>query len=169
MPINSFSNKGMFLETLINQTAWVYQNQSTALIYKRHLPISIQAVNEHGEVKGKLLAKSTTDYYGVYQGHMLDFEAKQTSFDYFLNSYLKDHQYEHLCQILAHQGISFIVIHFLASDQYFAVGIDIYQQVCRTSKIKLEWFTQHAFELHLIFPGILDLVNYFNWYIENNL
>ncbi|MBF0836723.1 Holliday junction resolvase RecU, partial [Bacteroides acidifaciens] len=56
---------------------------------------------------------STTDYSGVYQGHYIDFEAKETRQK--TSMPMKNfhaHQIEHMDQVLQQRGICFVLLHF---------------------------------------------------------
>lgn len=154
------SNRGMFLETLINQTALYYQAQDICMIFKRFLPISIYK-RDGNNIVGHLQAKSESDYYGVYKGRMIDFEAKQTAFDYFLMGNLKKHQWEHLFKVKQFGGLTFLLVHFVHVDKFYIVEIDQLEAFRNKTKFTYEWCANNCFELHIIFPGILNLEEYF--------
>lgn len=164
MAFNQFSNRGMFLETLINQTAWYYEQQGHCIIFKRSVPVSIYK-NEDNVVCAKVISKSGSDYYGIYKGRMIDFEAKQTTNNYFLLSNIKSHQWDHLIKIQKFNGISFIVLHLLTEDSYYVIDIDKIIEYRNTTKLTLEWIHSNGFKIELVFPGILDLEKY----LENKI
>ncbi|MGL4950890.1 MAG: Holliday junction resolvase RecU [Mycoplasma sp.] len=153
------SNRGMFLETLINQTCWYYENNQIALIFKRHIPMTICEKNGM-YVKAKLLQNAATDYYGSYHGKMIDFEAKQTAFDYFISSNIKKHQRNHLQKCVEFGIFSFVIIHFLSADKYFAIDYIKLSTVISKSKIDMQWFRENTFELEVVFPGILNIKDF---------
>ncbi len=68
--------------------------------------------------------KSTTDYNGVYQGRYIDFEAKQTSSDFFDFNNIKEHQITHLKHIKKLKGIAFILIFFKNKHTTFLIPIE---------------------------------------------
>ena len=77
----SAANRGMDLESDINESNAYYSEHDIALITKRPTPINIVKVDYS---KGARIIdayfekQSTTDYNGVYKGKYLDFEAKNT-------------------------------------------------------------------------------------------
>ena len=77
----SSANRGMDLEGDINSSNEYYKEHGLCLITKRPTPINVVKVDYS---KGAIITnayfekQSTTDYNGVYKGHYIDFEAKQT-------------------------------------------------------------------------------------------
>ena len=72
---------------------------------------------------------STTDYNGVYKGRYIDFEAKETkSRTSFPLQNFHDHQIEHMKQVVAQDGICFVIIsafeeiYFWKQKNYFISG-----------------------------------------------
>lgn len=164
MAFNQFSNRGMFLETLINQTAWYYEQQGRCIIFKRSVPVSIYK-NDDNVVCAKVLSKSGSDYYGIYKGRMIDFEAKQTANDFFILANIKKHQWEHLIKIHKFNGISFVLLHLLTIDAYYVIDIDKIIEYQNTTKLSIEWICTNGYKIELVFPGILDL----EAYLENKI
>ncbi len=157
------SNNGMFLETLINISANYYINKSILAIYKREIPIKIISKQDNNYIKGKIMHRSTTDYYGVYHAKMFDFEAKQTNNDDFLMQNLKSHQYNHLQNITAFGVHSFLLVHFVKTNDYFAIDVKQLAQFEHKTKITHEWIKQNCYELHVVFPGVLDFEEYMRY------
>ncbi|HIS29172.1 MAG TPA: Holliday junction resolvase RecU, partial [Candidatus Avamphibacillus intestinigallinarum] len=63
---------------------------------------------------------STTDYNGLYKGRYIDFEAKETkSRTSFPLANVHEHQIQHLKQVIAHEGIGFILIRFSTFDETY--------------------------------------------------
>lgn len=111
----SYANRGMNLENLINETNKYYIDKDIAIIYKKPTPIGINKVNYKD---GKQIIKeayfkspSTLDYNGIYKGYYIDFDAKETinktSFP-LLN--IHKHQVLHIKKVIKHGGISFLII-----------------------------------------------------------
>lgn len=71
-------NKGLSLESNINQSNEIYQQKSRALITKRPTPIQVLKSKGRHIVSGLYVKKSTVDYEGVYNGYAVAFEAKST-------------------------------------------------------------------------------------------
>ncbi|MGL4952158.1 MAG: Holliday junction resolvase RecU [Mycoplasma sp.] len=167
MQNKSHSNRGMFLETLINQTSWYYENNQIALISKRHIPTTIYE-RDGNMAKVKLESKSCSDYYGSYKRYMIDFEAKQTMNEFFITANIKKHQRAHLKICYDFGIITFLLIHFIAFDKYFACPYSKLSEVIIKSKIPFEWFKNNAFELEIIFPGILNISDFLETQIIYN-
>jgi recombination protein U len=86
------SNLGMYLETIINRSCEFYKNKGICLIEKRQIPFKFIKTLDNGVFYGKLQAKSFLDYFGVANGKHIEFEAKQTQFEYFNTDLIKKHQ-----------------------------------------------------------------------------
>lgn len=119
----SSTNRGMNLEGDINSSNEYYKEHGLCLITKRPTPINVVKVDYS---KGAIITnayfekQSTTDYNGVYKGHYIDFEAKQTkSKTSFPLANISKHQIEHLKNVLKQKGIAFFVIEFVSKDEVF--------------------------------------------------
>lgn len=120
-----FSNRGMSLEDDINLTNQFYLDQNIAVIHKK--PTPVQIVNVHYPSRNRAVIKeayfkqpSTTDYNGLYKGRYIDFEAKETkSRTSFPLANVHEHQIQHLKQVIAHEGIGFILIRFSTFDETY--------------------------------------------------
>ena len=157
------SNRGMFLETIINKTIDFINNKNYGYFSKRHLPIKIFSY-QNKMVRGWLKEKTETDYYGIYQGLYFDFEAKQTNTCYFLLNQLKTHQYNHLINIDRYKGNAFILVYFNQYDKFFILEIKYIKKFFKNlnlKKISIKYFKRYGFELIIIYPGFLNLLDYF--------
>ena len=123
----TFSNRGMRFEEAINQSNDYYLNHGIAVIHKKPTPVQIVKVDypkRSAAVIKEAYFKdaSTTDYNGVYQGHYLDFEAKETkNKTSFPLQNLHEHQINHMRQCLTHQGICFILLWFSSLNRCFLI------------------------------------------------
>ena len=108
----------MSLEEELNETNQYYLTHNIACVHKKPTPLQIVKVDYPARsaavVKEAYFKQpSTTDYNGVYKGKYIDFEAKETknktSFP-LQNFHL--HQIEHMKQVVAHNGIAFVIIKF---------------------------------------------------------
>ena len=121
-----YSNRGMGLESDLNNTNKYYLENNIAVIYKKPTPITINKVNYHSR-KDALITEahfkipSTTDYNGIFKGKYIDFEAKETkNKTSFPLSNIHTHQIEHLKKIINLQLKIFIntVKIFLSSPAF---------------------------------------------------
>lgn len=121
----NFSDRGMNLEQMINESNKYYRIKEIAVVHKKPTPIQIVKVDYPKRSRAVIKEayfrqESTTDYNGVYQGYYLDFEAKETKNK--TNFPLKnfhEHQILHLEQCLKQQGICFTIIGFTVLNRYF--------------------------------------------------
>lgn len=128
--INNMMNRGMSLEEDINVTNKFYLEMNRAIIHKK--PTPIQIVNVHYPkrsaaviTEGYFQKSSTTDYNGIYKGKYIDFEVKETkNKTLFPLANIHSHQMEHMKQIHAHGGITFVIIRFTVHDENYFVPID---------------------------------------------
>ncbi len=113
--ITNYANRGMDLESEINDSNEYYIEINRALIYKKPTPIGISKASytPHGRKidEGYFLAPSTLDYNGLYKGKYIEFEAKETqNKTSFPLANIHNHQILHLKKVLEHQGIAFLLI-----------------------------------------------------------
>lgn len=110
----TYSNRGLGLETLINQTNQYYIDCDIAIIYKKPTDIGIVKVNykENAKIENAYFkSPSTLDYNGIYKGKYIEFDAKETkNKTSFPLSNIAKHQYKHLNSIIKHGGICFLII-----------------------------------------------------------
>lgn len=132
-----FSDRGMNLEQMINESNKYYRIKEIAVIHKKPTPIQIVKVNYPKRSRAVIKEayfrqESTTDYNGVYQGYYLDFEAKETrnKTNFPLKNF-HEHQIIHLEQCLKQKGICFTIIGFTVLKRYF---------VTPASKIITAWW-----------------------------
>jgi recombination protein U len=91
--VNKISiNRGMYLEEVINRTINYYISKKIIFIEKRPVPIQILKSVSNNTILGKLLSKSTVDYFGFYNSKHFEFETKETSQENFSISQILKHQ-----------------------------------------------------------------------------
>ncbi len=150
----SAKKRGLSFEADINSTNEFYLINNVAIIHKKPTPIKPITVKVI-EGKGKLISKavfetpSTTDYNGLYKGHYIDFEAKEThsSTSFSLNN-IHSHQIKHLIDVSKHGGIAFIIIRFVKLDKVFLYSIEQYIDFISNSErksIPINEFEQHGY------------------------
>ncbi|MCM2674378.1 Holliday junction resolvase RecU [Alkalicoccobacillus plakortidis] len=124
---NTYSNRGMTLEDDINHSNAYYLDRGVAVIHKK--PTPVQIVDVHYPKRSAAVIKeayfkqaSTTDYNGVFNGHYIDFEAKETkNKTSFPLQNFHDHQITHMKQVLSQKGICFVLLRFSLTDEVFLV------------------------------------------------
>ncbi|SDI27944.1 Holliday junction resolvase RecU [Natribacillus halophilus] len=128
-------NRGMRLEDDINESIAYYRRENIALIHKKPTPVQIVNVDYPARSRAKITEAyfrqaSTTDYNGVYHGHYLDFEAKETrqkqSFPF---KNFHDHQLQHLSDVARQQGCAFLIFRFVASGEIFVMKATVFMQL----------------------------------------
>lgn len=114
----NFANRGMTFEAAINATNDYYLSRGTAVIHKKPTPVQIVKVDYPKRSRAKIVEAyfrqaSTTDYSGVYKGHYIDFEAKETRQKTAMPmKNFHAHQIKHMEQVCAQDGICFVLLHF---------------------------------------------------------
>ena len=122
---NNFANRGMTFEKMINATNDYYLTHGMAVIHKKPTPVQIVRVDYPQRSRAKIVEAyfrqaSTTDYSGVYRGHYIDFEAKETRQKNAIplkNFHL--HQIQHMEQVLEQKGICFVLLHFSSQQETY--------------------------------------------------
>ena len=110
-------------EDEINKTNEFYRLNDIALVYKRHTPIKVVRCHDKKITEAYFGEPSTTDYYGVYKGKYIDFEAKETSSTTnFPLANLRDNQIEHIKNVIQNGGISFLIVSFTNLEKYFLLS-----------------------------------------------
>jgi len=170
----SQANRGMKFEEMLNETNAYYREHDIAMIFKKPIPIQIVKVDypsRSGAVIKEAYYKipSTTDYNGIYRGHYIDFEAKETqNKTSFPLSNIHAHQIEHLARVRDHGGISFLLLHLRKLDAIYLLDskhlIGYHNRAKNGRKsISFEEIKTHG---HLIAEGFaprvpyLDIVDY---------
>ena len=115
MKITSYKNRGMFLESIINESNSYYVVTDKALIFKKPTPIKVINVtfpNNKAVINKAVFDHiSTLDYNGLYRGKYIEFDAKETTNKTsFPLSNIKEHQLKHIESVLRHKGIAFLII-----------------------------------------------------------
>ncbi|MBQ2639776.1 MAG: Holliday junction resolvase RecU [Bacilli bacterium] len=169
----SYKNRGMTLESELNQTNEYYRSINKAYIYKKPTPIKITKVDYPSRDKAVIkeaffTVPSTTDYNGIYKGKYIDFEAKETkNKTSFPLANIHSHQIEHIKNIYNHNGIVFLIIRFtIINETYLLLGKDFIDFINNNSRksIPLDFFKKKAYLLkenynpRIDYLKIIDLV-----------
>jgi recombination protein U len=158
----NYGNRGMDLESLINETNEYYLNNDIALIFKKPTPIGVAKVsyNEFGKQIEKAYFKeqSTLDYNGLYKGKYIEFDAKETqNKTSFPISNVHPHQIKHIRNVIKHQGISFLIIK-MNSLYYLLLGNDFIDFIDNNSRksIPYEYLKNKSYEIKEKYNPSLD-------------
>lgn len=125
----NFAKRGMKLEEMINQANQWYLLRDKAVIHKKPTPIQVVSVDYPKRSRAVITeayyrTASTTDYNGIYNGHYLDFEAKQTNLKTkFPLHNIHQHQIDHMTNCANHGGICFILFLFKERDEAYVYPI----------------------------------------------
>lgn len=162
-----YGNRGMDLESDINQSNNYYKDTDVALIYKKPTPIKVQNVKYSN--KGVLIEKaffenpSTTDYNGIYKGCYIDFEAKETkSSTSFPLKNIHNHQIQHMISVVKHGGICFLIVRFTKLNISYLLRAEDLKEFLDNNKekrasIPLSYFEEHA---EVIDDGYMPRLDY---------
>ena len=160
----SFANRGMDLETLINEANNYYLNEDIAVIYKKPTPVKIKKVtytNDIPKVEGYLNQKSTLDYVGLYKGKYIDFDAKKTlNINSFPLSNIHPHQLKHMKTIIKHEGITFLLID-IQNKVFLLKGEDIINFIENNNKksIPYSYIEEKGYQIEYSYNPILNYIN----------
>jgi len=157
----------MSFEKMINATNDYYLSHGLAVIHKKPTPIQIVRVDYPQRSRAKIVEAyfrqaSTTDYSGVYDGYYIDFEAKETRQKHAIpmkNFHL--HQIQHMEQVLAQQGICFVLLHFSSQQEtYLLPAIDLirfYHQDTGQKSMPLGYIRENGYRIE---PGAFPQIPY---------
>lgn len=161
-----YANRGMNLETLLNETNEYYRIQDIAVIHKKPTPLQIVKVDYPKRSAAKVTEAyfkqaSTTDYNGVYNGRYIDFEAKETNnkTSFPLGNF-HDHQIAHMKACIRNGGICFVIVRFSRyNTQYVLSGEQLFtwwdQRLTGRKSIPLSFFEASGHEVPTkAFPAI---------------
>lgn len=163
---DNHSSRGSSLEEDLNASNLYYKEKHLALIYKKPTPIQVVKVDYPLRARARITeayyrTPSTTDYNGLYKGHYIDFEAKQTQNRTSLpKSMIQDHQISHLKMVNEQGGIGFFIIRFTSHKKtYLADSMELIREIKHSTShsIPYAWFEQNAL---LLQEGIYPRINY---------
>lgn len=161
----NFANRGMNFEAAINDSNQYYLAHGLAVIHKKPTPVQIVKVDYPKRSRAKIVEAyfrqaSTTDYSGVYKGHYIDFEAKETQQK--TSMPMKNfhaHQIEHMTHVIEQQGICFVLLHFSSLKETYLLParplIDFYQLDQGSKSMPIDYIRQHGFKIEMgHFPSV---------------
>ena len=174
----SYGSRGMFLETLLNQTNDYYRLRKIAVIHKKPTPIQVVKV-DYPKRSAAVIKEayyrhaSTTDYNGVYRGCYIDFEAKETknktSFP-FIN--IHEHQLQHMEDCIYQGGVVFVIFYFSSLNEYYLLESQYLISYIRENKdgkksIPLTYIRENGMQIPLTVQSILDYIPIVDQLIDN--
>ncbi|MBG0731012.1 Holliday junction resolvase RecU [Mycoplasma sp. 'Moose RK'] len=152
-------NRGMFLEKVINETIEFYNQNDIAIFHKKNLDISFKSVNKDLNItNGYIFRKSTVDYYGIYKGVFVAFEAKSTNENALNLKQIPEHQLNYLRKIRKHYGCAFFVIFFKQLEKFYILNVDKISNLKKS--IPVDFVKKEGFEIQLTYPGIIDFIHF---------
>ena len=170
---NSRGLRGSSLEELINYTNERYTQKGLALLQKIPTPITpVKMDQEKGVISLAYFEKqSTVDYIGVAQGVPLCFDAKETGQKHLPLQNIHDHQMEFMEHFKRQHGLTFLLVHFTAYDEYYLLPFEILQQYWRGAQqggrksIPYAAFPKE-YEIRKIDNGVLHYLDAVSRYLE---
>lgn len=168
----AFGKRGMNFEAEINATNEYYLSRGLAVIHKKPTPIQIVKVDYPQRSRAKITEAyfrqaSTTDYSGVYEGHYIDFEAKETQQKtVFPLKNFHEHQIVHMSNVLAQGGIAFVLLHFARLNETYLLPssclITFYYEKGGLKSIPLSHIRENGYKIetnHIPRIPYLEIVN----------
>ena len=157
--IVNFANRGMSFEKMINESNSYYLSRGLAVIHKKPTPIQIVKVDYPHRSRAKIVEAyfrqaSTTDYSGVYKGHYIDFEAKETRQKKSMPmKNFHSHQIEHLEAVLEQKGICFVLLHFSSLRETYLLPasylIEFYKIDKGGRSMPLTYIQEHGYPIEM--------------------
>ncbi|MBO4108198.1 Holliday junction resolvase RecU [Streptococcus suis] len=155
----SFANRGMSFEAAINDSNQYYLSRNLAVIHKKPTPVQIVKVDYPQRSRAKIVEAyfrqaSTTDYSGVFKGHYIDFEAKETRQKTAMPmKNFHQHQLEHMRMVLQQDGIAFVLLHFSTIGETYllpASSLLHYYDLDNGSKsLPLSYIRENGYEIKM--------------------
>ena len=157
--IINFANRGMSFEKMINESNNYYLSRGLAVIHKKPTPIQIVKVDYPHRSRAKIVEAyfrqaSTTDYSGVYKGHYIDFEAKETRQKKSMPmKNFHSHQIKHMEAVLEQKGICFVLLHFSSLRKTYLLPasylIEFYKIDKGGKSMPLTYIQEHGYPIEM--------------------
>lgn len=128
--------RGSTFEEMINMTNELYMQNNLAVIQKIPTPITpVQLDNNTRTIKlAYFEKKSTVDYIGVIQGIPVCFDAKETTRKSLPLQNIHLHQIEFMRAFENQKGLSFLLVFFSFSDEYFYLPFDVLDRYWKSAE-----------------------------------
>lgn len=149
------------MESIINRTIKKCEQNNLGIFHKKEVPINFSGIHSKDKSivleKAWIKSKSTTDYYGVFAGRFITFEAKSTHSDMLPLGNIKPHQLNYLNNVVKHDGVAFVIVAFLVYEEFFAFPIQHLSKL-RKKAITIQDARNLGISLTLIYPGVFNLI-----------
>ena len=133
----SRGHRGDILEELIEWTHTYYHQLGLCRIDKVSTPVKVVSIDGQGMItKAFFEKKSTIDFIGIIQGVCVAFDAKETNLKSLPLSNIHEHQLAYMRDISKQGGLSFLIVHFKKTDQYFLLPYEIIAKYYEDSERK---------------------------------
>ncbi|SEI64047.1 recombination protein U [Bhargavaea ginsengi] len=164
----SFSNRGKTLEDELDESNAYYLANGIAVIHKKPVPVQIVKVDYPSRSAAVIReayfkTPSTTDYNGIYHGHHIDFDAKETRISSsFPLKNIHEHQIRHMRSVTDQGGTAFLIVKFTETERYFIVPFDLVDRAWKRMEdggrksIPVTELEEEAVEFHAGFRPRLD-------------
>ena len=176
--VRSYAKLGMTLENDISETNAFYLKHGLAVIHKKPTPVQVVKVSYPSRNKAKITeayykTPSTTDYNGIYNGHYIDFDCKETQHKTSLSlSNIHPHQRLHLKEVDQARGIAFLIVHFKMHGTYFFMSYKALKPYFDGSEarksIPYQAFIDNGVELKLQYEPRLDYLKAIDLYVKTS-
>lgn len=169
---SNYGNRGMVLESDINETNKYYLDNNIAVIYKKPTPVKILHLdyNTNKITNAYFETQSTLDYNGVYKGRYIEFDAKETkNKTSFPLANIHPHQIKHIENIINNNGICFLIVRFVSLDKTFLLfGRDLLTFIKKEDRksIPLSYFIEKCKTIELKYRPRLDYIQIINEFME---
>ncbi len=169
-----YSNRGMTLESEINDSNEFYRLEKKAYIYKKPTPIKITKVDYPSRDKAIIkeaffTVPSTTDYNGLYKGKYIDFEAKETqSKTSFTLRNIHEHQINHIRDIYENGGIAFLIIRFTSLNETYLLTAEKFIHFLKNESrksIPIDFFRKEAYQIKDSYKPRIDYLKIVDTFI----
>jgi len=158
------TNKGMYLEQLVERTILFYCNNKIGFLEKRQIPIKILKHINEKTVVASLISKAKVDYFGYINNKYFEMECKQTIHDYFDINLIKEHQLRYLKEVNNQNCMSLVLIYFELYDKVIAIEYSklmFLREKLKKKSLPFNSVVENGIEIEVIYPGILDLIKLF--------
>ncbi len=154
------TNKGMYIEQLVDRTILYYQFNNLGFLEKRQIPIKVLKHINETTIVAKLVAKAKVDYFGYLNQQYIEIECKQTIHEYFDLALIKNHQLQYLKTVSKMKALSYVFIYFEKYNTIMAISYDnlmLAKLENKKNALPFELIKRYGIQIDLVYPGILNL------------